>query len=271
MAETRYIKQAEITIGSKTYPLSRYTFDFLVQFLSSHEPALSRIRLYNIPVSEEAEMSIGTSVLLNAGSGSQAVIFEGIIVGIEGRIENNNKITVIDIKNSTLEYLQPITKSFGAVKANIALSELLKSSKMEIKTVELENNLVLSEELQTIDNIKLYTAINNIAEYCSSKALCNNDELAIKRIDSFGNTNITIVDSDLISPAMAENRTITVSGGEYSNNYKIQTKLNPNYKPDSLISLDTKELSGSFVILEGLHRGGKRKDFVSEIIISLIE
>lgn len=271
MAEIRYIKQAEITIGSKTYPISRYTFDFFVQFLSSHEPALSRIRLYNISLADETNMNIGTSIRLDAGLGTKASILEGVIVGIEGRIENNNKITVIDVKNSTLAYLQPITKSFGAIKSNIALSTILNDSGMEIKTIALENNLALSEELQTIDESKLYEAVNNITEFCNSKAICNNDVIAIRKKDMFGSTGITITDNDLTAPIMAENRTLTVFGTEYNNNYKIMTKLNYNYKPDSLINLNTKNLSGSFVILEGLHRGGKRKDFLSEIIVSFVE
>lgn len=271
MAENRHVKQALLTVRGKSYPLERYTFDFFVQFRSEIEPAVSRIRLYNIPLSDEQNLKIGTALTLEAGSGTKAVILDGVIVGIKGKIENNNKITIIDVKNSTLDFLKPISKSFGAIKSSVALNNILKSSNMEVKTIAIENDLILSEELQTIDETKLYTAVKHIVEYAESKAVCHNDEIAIRKPNTYANTGITISDSDLTAPVMAENRTIDVSGMKYNNNFKVITKLNYNYKPDSTITLNTSLISGNFVILEGLHRGGKKRDFSSEIIISLID
>ena len=231
-------RQSILTIGAKQYKSDDIDLDFYVPFSTENEPDLTEISIYNLSPDSIASIKKGTPVNLSAGYGKEiGIIASGEVIEYTTTIEDVDKKTTLKIGsaiNSWREKKIHKTYAKGTTTKDVML----------VKNVTYKRGKTVSGRLKDV--------VKKLAKESESKFYIDKDRAYVRPHSKGTSTGFLLSGATGLigSPERIE---INEDNQKSKQGWKVQCLLNHNIFTDSMITIDSKMVKGSFRVVKGKH------------------
>lgn len=265
-------REIEVICGNKKMKIPDLDIRFSVSFTTKEEPNECDIKIQNLSdTTINANIITDYPVIVNAGySGDIGTLLSGYIVGAHTKWSGVNKETSISGFDASAAYLNNwVSKTYvEGIYASEIIDDLLRQTGLTIGQVELNTDMQYTKG-KTIMG-KLREVLKSVVEVDSQTPLqILNGTVIIRAIGAGQQTGFILNrNTGLIgSPepiAQKENST------EIQPTHKIKCQLNHRITSMSALYVESKTVTGNFVVLSGKHSGSCTGDFVTEMEAKLL-
>jgi hypothetical protein len=267
MALKFFNRKLNVIVGTRIFSLDNYKIQFNCPFSADSTPSVANVKIYNVSNGTIGTMTKGTQVSINAGYGAElGLIFKGEIVTATPKKVGVDSYVELKIQDTTDNYLKNnFTKTYGAgVHAITIVNDLINFSGLQKISATLGKDYIFTEE-KAIDTTVI-SALKEIATLTESVIVTNNGTIKLRPANEVtGTAQLLSEKTGLIdSPQRVEQETTNADDVDVESGYKIKTLLNSKFGPDTLISVQSNELTGNFRITKGKHYGSNSSDYYSE-------
>lgn len=240
------------------------TIHFKIPFDDSDKVNDAEISIYNLKDSTLAAILNKVPAILNAGYvDDSGVIFNGLLKNKATKWEGVDKITTFTCADSSADYLEKTFKKTYArnTKAETIMRDLITFAGLKVGEIDLPVNFVYRTG-KTL-NSKPKTLLAQLAKDCKAKMHINKGLVYIRAKDKGTSLMLPISkDTGLIDePEEIENQIDDVDSPDKNKKkkqrkgYKVKMLLNHRVTVDTVISLTSRKISGTFRVEKGEHVG----------------
>lgn len=246
-------RQSILTIGAKQYKSDDIDFDFYVPFSTENEPDLTEISIYNLSPDSIASIKKGTPVNLSAGYGKEiGIIASGEVIEYTTTIEDVDKKTTLKIGsaiNSWREKKIHKTYAKGTTTKDVML-DLINNFGVTIGDITIVKNVIYKRG-KTVSG-RLKDVVKKLAKESESKFYIDKDRAYVRPHSKGTSTGFLLSGATGLigSPERIE---INEDNQKSKQGWKVQCLLNHNIFTDSMITIDSKMVKGSFRVVKGKH------------------
>lgn len=255
MSELLYMRKISFTCGATmTAPL---TIHFTIPFDDSEKVNDAEIKVYNLKDSTVNGIAAKTAAVLNAGYQTDSgVIFDGVLKSKSTKWEGVDKITTFICADTQPNYLEKdFKKSYARnTPASAIISEVIGVAGLSIGEMSLPRNFMYRTG-KTVHG-KPKAILTELAKDCKAKLYVNKGKVYMRDKDKGTPAGIMISkETGLIGEPEAISDEITDANKKKKkrSGYKIKSLLNHRITADTIISLASKKVSGSFRVERGQH------------------
>ena len=268
-----WLRQATLTLGSNQYTLDGLNFSFKVQFEDRAKVSTAQLEVYNLSPSTRASLKKGDAVIITAGyKGDVGCIFVGAIADYSHQHENLDIITKITAADCLEEWLGTyVNKTYKAgMYAKDIVDDLLNIFGVEVSKCELTTDVSYPRGRVCRGNLKqVLTEI--VVNECKSRFIIRTTgQIYITKADDGIDNGLTLtpangllradeekvqipVETDLNSQTTGEDRDEDTISRSCLLNYRVATA--------EVIKIQSADLNGRFIVVEGKHSGGRTSDW----------
>lgn len=248
--------------GSLNYPDLEISFEG--DFDSNPDPNIYKVTIYNLNKDTISQIKKNSKIIVNAGYENDiGCVVAGRIKEAITKNESIDTVTNIEIYDLTTSWLNTVVnKSFkGSIKASQVISSITGGLGIEIGKIELAEDKVyqlgktvlgkLSDVLKTI-----------IVTECKSNLIVRDGRIDIVPYKNNGFETGFVLNADtglIASPTKIDSQDIKAD-------YTVKMLFNYHIKSRSLIQIESKVVSGLFVVIEGKHD----KNFETEVSVKAV-
>ena len=272
-----WLREAILVVGHNKYSLSELDFSFEIPFEDSAEPPIATLKITNLAPNTRAGINQNDSVILNAGyEGDIGCILIGKVVGLKHKQSNVDWTSTLSIQPCADEILKKmINKTYVEnTKASSIVRDLLNIFGVEVARCELSIDQVYPRGRVCIGNLK-QVLTDIIVHECASRFIIRaTGQIYITKADDGINTGLTLTSFDgllrsdeekVIIPV--ENTKSTRKTGDPENGNTISRSCLLNYRiaTAEVVTVQSSDLNGRFIVVKGKHIGGRTGDWKSSI------
>lgn len=264
-----WLRDATLTIGNKKYCLDGLDFKFEIPFEDSDEPPVATITVTNLSANTRANIKKKDPVVLNAGyKGDVGCILIGEVVGLKHKQSDVDWTTTITVQPCADEILgKQINKTYAKnSKASAIVRDLLNIFGVEVAKCSLNEDISYPRGRVCRGNLKqVLTEI--VVNECKSRFIIRaTGQIYITKASDGIDNGVTLtqatgllrsdeervvipVETDLNSQTSDEERDEDTISRSCLLNYRIATA--------EVIKIQSNELNGRFIVVQGKHSGGR--------------
>lgn len=264
-----WLRDATLTIGNKKYSLDGLDFKFEIPFEDSDEPPVATITVTNLSANTRANIKKKDPVVLNAGyKGDVGCILIGEVVGLKHKQSDVDWTTTITVQPCADEILgKQINKTYAKnSKASAIVRDLLNIFGVEVAKCSLNEDISYPRGRVCRGNLKqVLTEI--VVNECKSRFIIRaTGQIYITKASDGIDNGVTLtqatgllrsdeervvipVETDLNSQTSDEERDEDTISRSCLLNYRIATA--------EVIKIQSNELNGRFIVVQGKHSGGR--------------
>ena len=268
-----WIREATLVIGNKKYTLGELDFKFSIPFDDSDEPPVATVTVTNLSANTRANIKKNDPVILNAGyEGDVGCILIGKVVGLKHKQSNTDWTSTLTVQPCADEILgKLINKTYVQnSKASAIVKDLLNIFSVEVSKCELTTDVSYPRGRVCRGNLKqVLTEI--VVNECKSRFIIRTTgQIYITKADDGIDNGLTLtpangllradeekvqipVETDLNSQTTGEDRDEDTISRSCLLNYRVATA--------EVIKIQSADLNGRFIVVEGKHSGGRTSDW----------
>lgn len=256
----------EIETGGLTLT-NELDIEFDVPFDDDTEANEAEIKVYNLSKSTVAKLKTNRTITITAGYGTDTgVVFSGVITSVKTRWNGRDKVTTIKaIDDASLEERDIESISFKAgVKASYILKTLVSKVGLPIAVFKTRRDQQYKEAVTFSGG--LMSGIKQYAEVCGVSAYINKRKIYVRHLTDGDNLGFTVNESTGLigSPEEFEEEINNEDYTETIRGVSFKMLLEHRVTTASIISLKSRDFSGSYRVREGRHVCTE-SDFYTEI------
>lgn len=272
-----WIRDAQLTIGHKSYSLGNLDFSFEIPFKDSDEPPVATVKVTNLSANTRANIKRNDPVVLNAGyEGDVGSILIGKVVGLKHKQSNVDWVSTLTVQPCADEILGSlVNKTYTEnTKASALIRDLLNIFGVEVSRCELTVDKTYPRGRVCRGNLKqVLTEI--VVNECKSRLIIRaTGQLYITKADDGINNGVLLtsatgllrsdeekvaipIETDLNSQKTGSDREEDTISRSCLLNYRIATA--------ELVKVQSSDLNGKFVVVEGKHSGSRSGAWKTEM------
>lgn len=274
-----FLRSATIQVGPLKYDMDDgFYFEFEVPFYDSDQLISATITINNLSATSRVGIQKNQVVILNAGyEDDMGVLFVGQVAAVNHKqngVDWQTKITATTALDQWLNTQVNKTYMAGATAENV-VRDLLNIFGLEVGIFQLVENVEYPRG--RICSGKLKDVLTEIVvNECKSRLLIRNNQVIINNpADGVTKGYLLTPDSGLLmfsddsdTTATATQQTASASAEvkkAEEKTWKRQCLLNYRLAPGDLIQIQSKDLTGKFIIVSGTHKGSPTGNWLTEI------
>lgn len=268
-----WIREATLVIGNRKYSLANLDFKFDIPFEDSDEPPVATVTVTNLSANTRASIKKNDPVILNAGyEGDVGCVLIGKVVGLKHKQSNVDWTSTLTVQPCADEILgKLINKTYVQnSKASVIVKDLLNIFGVEVSKCALTTDVSYPRGRVCRGNLKqVLTEI--IVNECKSRFIIRTTgQIYITKADDGINNGLTLtqangllradeekiqipVETDLNSQTTGEDRDKDTISRSCLLNYHVATA--------EVIKIQSADLNGRFIVVEGKHSGSRTGDW----------
>lgn len=264
-----WIREATLTIGHNKYSLGNLDFSFEIPFEDSDEPPVATVKVTNLSANTRNSIKKNDTVVLNAGyEGDVGCILIGKVVGLKHKWSKIDWTTTLTVQPGADEILGSlINKTYAEnSKASAIVRDLLNIFGMEVSKCELSIDQVYPRGRVCRGNLKqVLTEI--VVNECKSRFIVRpTGQVYITKADDGINNGVVLTTATGLLRADEEKVIFepeSKSEKETTEDDTISRSCLLNYRiaTAEVIKVQSKELNGRFIVVEGKHSGSRTGDW----------
>lgn len=246
-----------IQSGSVKIDGSKLDVEFTVPFDDDLEANEAEIIVYNLAANTIKALKKNQAITITAGYKSDTgVIFKGKISNVSTKFDGVDKkatINALDSQGQKEKTIESITYKAG-VKASYILKDLIKRLKLPIKVFKMRRDHTYKDAVTVSGGIM--QAIQQYSDVCGVSTYICKGQVYSRYLKDGDNIKFTVsTDTGLIGSPEAFEEEINVDDTtEIINGYKFTMLLQHRITTASIISLKSRDVSGSFRVRGGTHK-----------------
>lgn len=274
-----FLRSATIQVGPLKYNMDDgFYFEFEIPFYDSDQLVTATFTVNNLSATSRAGIQKNQVVILNAGyQDDMGAIFVGQVAAFSHKqngVDWQTKITATAALDQWLN--KQVNKTYAAgTGAEDIVRDLLNIFGLEVGVFQLVENVVYQRG--RICSGKLKDVLTEIAvNECKSRLLIRNNQVIINNpADGVTKGYLLTPDSGLLmssddsdTTATASQQTAGVAAEKKAaeeKTWKRQCLLNYRLGPGDQIQIQSKDLTGKFIIVSGKHKGSPTGNWLTEI------
>lgn len=278
-----FLRSATMQVGPLKYDMDDgFYFEFEVPFYDSDQLVTATFTINNLNATSRAGMQKNQVVILNAGyEDDVGVLFVGQVSAVSHKqngVDWQTKITATAALDQWLNTQVNKTYMAGATAEDI-VRDLLNIFGLEVGLFQLVVNVVYQRG--RICSGKLKDVLREIVmNECKSRLLIRNNQVIInnpadgvtKGYLLTPESGLLILSDDSDTTATASQQTTGATTEEKAaeeKTWKRQCLLNYRLAAGDLIQIQSKDLTGKFIIVSGKHKGSPTGNWLTEIEFKL--
>lgn len=247
-------RKASVVIDDNEIKYSDLLFDFEIHFDASSKGNTGSITIYNLSGNSINSIKNGKNIILKAGyRDSFGELIKGSITEIDNKFNNVDRNTTIVISENINEWLKAsVNKSWSKnSKASIIAKNIVRESELIIGDIEVGKDIKYTRAKTFSTTIQ--KALNEIAKDTNSKLHVYSGKVFLRpnNKDSGKKYKLNSNNGLLYTPQKMGKED---NEGE---NWKIQSLLRYEFKPDDIVKVESDKISGNFRIKDGRHIGNQ--------------
>ncbi len=246
-------RQARLIIGNKMYKSDDIDIEFNVPFSTEKEPDMSEISIFNLSPESISAIKKGTTVVLMAGYKDDiGMLCSGQVGKFSTTIENVDKKTTIKVASAIIPWQQEkIHKTYAEnTTSRDIMTDLISIFGVSIGEMTLVKNVTYAKG-RTVSG-RLQDVIKSIARETESKFYIDKDRAYVRPYDKGTQTGF-LLSSETGLLGSPEKMEISEGDKKSKQGWKVKCLLNHNIAVDSIITLESKTISGIFRVVKGAH------------------
>ena len=273
-----WLRSATLQIGGNRYSMDDLAFDFEVPFEDSDELTTATVNAYNLSANTRNSIKKGDPVIINAGyEGDLGVIFVGQVSGLSHKHSSTEWTTKITATEALDQWLTAqVNKTYTkSIKAKAMVQDLLNIFGIEVGTFE----LAIDKEYPRgrVCKGKLKDVLKEIVvSDCKSRFLIRSGAVYINDPTKGVQNGLTLTPQSglLISGKETEETVVAVGNdsqksasakSEEGNYISRECLLNYHIGPAEQVRVQSKSLSGTFIVASGKHIGSPKGNWKTTI------
>lgn len=246
-------RQAELVLSGKLYHSDDIDLEFSVPFSTENEPDLSEIIVYNLSPGSVSMIKKGIPVSLSAGyAGDVGMLCSGVVSSFSTVMDGVDRKTTLKIGTAAQAWQEKkIHKTYAKdTTAKMILEDLIQQFGVSIADMTVVKDVTYSKG-KTVSG-RLKDVVKKLAKETESKFYLDKDRAYVRPFDKGTGSGFVLSPSTglLGSPEPAE---LSEGNQKSKQGWKIRCLLNHNIGVDSLISVQSKEVSGMYRVVKGRH------------------
>jgi len=273
-----WMRAATLQIGPYKYSLGSFYFSFDVPFEDSSELSTATVQIYNLSANTRNSIKKGNIVIINAGyEGDIGAIFVGQVAGLSHKKERTEWITKITATVALDEWLSAqINKTYTKnIKARDMIADLLNIFGVEVGIFSLAVNKEYPRG--RVCQGKLKDVLKEIVvRDCKSRFLIRNGQVIINNPNEGVNRGYLLsprsgllLNTDEVEVIPIETALTTQKSEEEKAEKealkKRECRLNYHLGPADVITIQSRDLNGRFIIVRGRHIGSNTGEWKTEV------
>lgn len=273
-----WMRSATLQIGNKRYGMDDLYFEFEVPFEDSDTLQTAKFKAYNLSEATRKGIKRGDALILNAGyEGDVGSIFVGQVSACSHKHQNADWITEISATAAMDQWLSAkVSKTYakGSTAKDI-VSDLLNLFGVEIGDFSLAVNKVYDRGLICNGKVK-DQLIKIVVNDCKSRFLIRSGAVYINDPAKGVQNGLTLTPQSglLISGKETEETVVAVGNdsqksasakSEEGNYISRECLLNYHIGPAEQVRVQSKSLSGTFIVASGKHTGSPKGNWKTTI------
>ena len=268
-----WIREAQLTVGSHRYTLDGLDFSFEVPFEDSDEPPVATVKITNLSANTRANIQRNDRIILNAGyEGDVGCILIGKVVGMKHKQNNVDWTTTLTVQPCADEILgAQVNKTYKEnIKASALVRDLLNIFGVEIGRCELSIDKSYARGRVCRGNLKQVLTEIVVSECKSRFIIRPTGQLYITKADDGINNGITLTkdtgllrsDEEIVAIPFEDKLNTQKSATDREEDNKSRScLLNYRIGTAELVKVQSNDLNGRFIVVEGKHVGSRTGDW----------
>ncbi|KEI18247.1 phage protein [Clostridium haemolyticum] len=253
----QFKRKAEAIIATRKYNFPDLHMEFNIKFDSDTIPDEGEVSIYNLSPDSIARINKKNGIVLNAGYGDDlGSILDGVITDVETYREGVDTVTKIKALNITWEYLnKPISYTYapGATTTYLVKDLLQSAGNLKANINNPTNNLTYSRGFQAYG--KIIDVLRRVVIESDSRLLVHGPSISVIPKKQ----GITL--GFLLNSKTGLIKVEKIDKNDSVATHKIEMLLNHAIAPYSLIQVESTNLNGTVMVIEGEHKS----DFTTEV------
>ena len=292
-----YNRQVTLIVEDMAFTLEKFDIEFNVMFSADSNDNMSEISIYNLSKTTINKIQFGDRVRLSAGYSDKEVnIFQGFIKELDieyGDVDHTLHLSCdddIEMFDNKYEGRKSVRAFKRGITAEEVINTLIDEYGFAIGNMRLKNNKVYKRGF--IVSGSVLEQLKYIAEECESELTVTNGVIDIMPNRYSEEAYLVELNTRIIysldpqtgliaSPKLRKAESSEATNQEELDQANMQDKLskeqydvfsllNPNYKANDRILLNSKVIEGQFVIVEGKHICNET-DFITQLVVEHYE
>lgn len=257
---TNIDRKIRIIIGNQSFSSDNLYMKFNIEKTNTSDLNSGEITLYNLSKSTRENISKNQTVIVNAGYNNDiGAIFIGGVQNIRSYLESGDMVTNIEILDGKVIISKKVSKTYEAGTNNLKIiNDLIKLSGLEANITAIGKYFIYSNGKTIYGD--LINELSKIVKASNSKFYIKNNIITIT-LERSGKVVSNVINSET---GLLE--TPTKLDDDYQNVdlYSVKTLLNHNLDIDSIVTIKSLSLNGSYRINKIIHSGSLTDEFTSE-------
>lgn len=258
--DSNFNRKIKIIIGSQMIDSDNIYIKFDIEKTDSDDLNNGTITFYNLSKSTRENIRKDQTIIVNAGYENDiGAIFIGGVQNVQSYKEEADIVTHLDVLDGKVIINNKVNKTYEPGSNNIrVIKDLVKLTGLEANIITIGKTFIYSNGKTVYGD--LYTELSKVVKESNSKIYIKNNIITIT-LQQSGK-----VISSIVNASTGLLNTPTRQDNDYDNVdlYLCKTLLNHDLDVDSIVTIESDSLNGSYRIHKIKHTGSLEDEFNSE-------